>query len=227
MDLRPISSYAHELRPGLGPDAFAPARSRLAWLPAHVAIIALSTTAIAARWVPLPVAPLLSVVIGLAFAGLTFLGHETLHGAVVRGRRLRHVAGWLAFLPFVLSPRLWIAWHNRVHHGHANRPGVDPDANPTLAEYQGSRRIRFVTDHFALGRRSWTGALGLLVGFSVQSAHVLTLARRSKYLSPGQHRLAMGETALGVGCGRRSPCSSAPARSCSYSRCRSWWPTRS
>ena len=39
-----------------------------------------------------------------SLAGVTFLGHETLHGGVVRGKRSRRSAssGWFGFLPFVV-----------------------------------------------------------------------------------------------------------------------------
>lgn len=198
MLLRPVSYYAHELKTALGPEPFQPAHSRLSWLPAHVAVIALAATAICSRWVPWLVVPALSLVIGLSFAGVTFLAHETLHGGVIRNWRWRNIVGWLGLLPFVLSPRLWNAWHNRIHHGNANRAGVDPDANPTIDEYRSSKRIRIVTDYFALGRRSWTGVLGLFVGFSVQSAHMLVVARKRGYLSPREHWFAIVETALGV-----------------------------
>jgi fatty acid desaturase len=171
----------------------------LLWLPIHLALIATLTVAIAAAWVPLWVAPLASLLIGMSFAGLTFLAHETLHGCVVRNKRIRHLVGWVTFLPFAISPRLWVAWHNRVHHGHANEPGIDPDANPTLPEYRASRRIRWITDNFALGRRNPIGVIGLLVGFTGQSAAVLTGARRHGYLTRQQHRSALLETALGVG----------------------------
>src|SRR5260221_3774436 len=102
--------------------------------------------------IPWFVLPLLSFVIGVAFSGLTFVGHELLHGAIVRGRALRHVAGWVTFLPHMISPRTWVAWHNRIHHAHANQALVDPDANPTLAQYAASHRVRVITDHFAPGR---------------------------------------------------------------------------
>lgn len=197
MQLRPISAYARELKSVLPSDAFAPATTRLVWLPIHLAVIALATVAIALGWVPLYVAAVLSLVIGMSFAGLTFLAHETMHGSVVRQRNLRHAVGWLCFLPFVISPRLWVAWHNRVHHGHANEPGIDPDANPTLAEYRASRKVRTVTDHFALGRKNPTGVIGLLVGFTGQSAAVLAFAGRA-YLTRRDYRSAVLETALGV-----------------------------
>jgi len=194
----PVPSYVRELKPALGPEVFRPVRARLAWLPAHLAIIIAAAFAIASPQVPWPVAVLLSLVIGYCFGGLTFLGHEILHGAIVRGRRLRYAAGFVSYLPFVMSPRVWIAWHNRVHHGNTNEPGVDPDANPTLAEHQRSLRVRIITDHFALGRRSWTGPIGLLIGFSVQTAKVLVASRVWGYLTPREHRLAIAETAAGI-----------------------------
>jgi fatty acid desaturase len=198
MELHPISYYAHELKRDLSPSAFAPARSRLAWLPIHLAIIALAVTAIAAGWGGWPIALLLVPVIGHSFAGLAFLGHETLHGAVVRKPWLRYVVGWIGFLPFMISPRFWVAWHNKVHHGHTGQTGVDPDAYPTLAEYRESRLIRVVTDHLSLGRGRWAGVLSLLVGFSVQSGQVLVQARTLAKMSRREHWLGIGESALGV-----------------------------
>lgn len=202
MLLYKISHYAGALKSVLPPEVFAPARSRLVWLPVHLTTILLGTTGIAYATAKGGafgfVAPLLSLAIGSAFAGMTFLAHEVLHGAVVRNLRLRHVVGWLLLLPFVISPRLWVAWHNRVHHGNANRAGVDPDANPTLAEYRSSARVRLITDHFTLGRRSVTGAIGLLVGFSGQSAHMLLSARSRGFLTSREHRLAIAETGLGA-----------------------------
>lgn len=197
MLLRAISSYARELKPLLPKKAFEPARSRLLWLPAHLAVITLGTVALALGWVPWLCAGLVSLAIGVSFAGLTFLAHETLHGAVVRGRRLRRIVGTLGFLPFMVSPRLWLAWHNRVHHGHANQPGVDPDAYPTLAEYENSWAVRVFTDHLGPGRQRPAGLLSLVVGFSVQSAHILL--ERKRYLPLREQRLALLESALAAG----------------------------
>src|SRR5688572_33351940 len=104
------ASYAREIKPLLPSGAFSPARSRLLWLPVHLAVIALSMYGIAARWAGWAIVPLLSLCIGMSFAGITFLAHEAMHGAVVRGRRLRRVVSWIGFSPFVLSPRLWNAW---------------------------------------------------------------------------------------------------------------------
>jgi fatty acid desaturase len=190
-------SCASEIRPLLSADVFKPARSRLWWLPVHVACIALCVSAIAQDWVGFGWQLLLTLPIGASFAGLTFLAHETLHGAIVRGKRLRSVVGFLGFLPFVVSPRLWVAWHNRVHHGNTNKPGVDPDAYPTLKEYENSRLVRWVTEYGAPGLSRLRGALALLFGFSVQSAHMLLDARRSRMLSRSEHSYALLETGLG------------------------------
>jgi fatty acid desaturase len=198
MDLRPSSAYVHELKPLLDAEVFTPARSRLLWLPAHVTLIAIAIVAIASGWVPWPLVPLVTVALGVSFAGITFLAHETLHGGVVRGKQARRVVGWLGFLPFVVSPRLWLRWHNREHHGHTNQRLVDPDMYPSLPEYQGSRLIRVITDRFALGARRWTGVLSLLVGFTGQSSQMLIYARRRLGMPARDHRVALAETGLGI-----------------------------
>jgi fatty acid desaturase len=194
MPLRTTSTYANEIRPLLPTGTFAPARSRLLWLPAHFLVIAASTAAIAFRWVPWPVALFLSLLIGASFGGLTFVGHEALHGALVRNKALRRLVGWLSFMPFAISPRLWEAWHNRVHHGNTNRPGVDPDTYPTLREYRQSRTLQRVTDWFSPGRSRLAGVFSLLIGFSVQSSHMLITARNSGMLSRAEQRRALVES---------------------------------
>jgi len=195
---RRISAYASELKPLLSAKAFLPARSRLLWLPVHLGVITAATLAMV-FWTPgVPISLVLSAVIGVSFAGLVFLGHEVLHGAVVRGLRGRYLVGCVTFLPFVISPRLWVAWHNRVHHGNANRSGVDPDAYPTLGEYHSSSSVRTATDWFSIGRGRLRGLTSLLVGFSIQSLHMLFVARKRGYLLASQHRLALLETGLGI-----------------------------
>lgn len=198
ISLRPTSAYASELKPDLPDQAFEPARSRLLWLPVHLTTVAVGILVIARHVVPGWSLPLVSLVLGYAFAGLAFLAHETLHGAIVRTKRLRYAVGWLAFVPFVLSPRLWIAWHNRMHHGHANHPGIDPDAYPTLDEHRRSLLVRLSTDCFGIGRGRLRGLTSLFIGFHVQSLHVLVSAGRKRYLPRRELVLAYLETAAGV-----------------------------
>lgn len=191
------AQYVRAMKADLPASAFGHATSRLAFIPAHVAVITLAIVAIARGWVPWFVVPLLSLVIGASFAGLTFVGHELLHGAIVGGKRRQNLLGWLTFLPFTLSPRLWKAWHNRVHHATTNLAD-DPDGYPTLEEYQASRATRFSVDAFALGGGRLRGVLSLMMGFTVQSTHQLVAARSLGFLDDRERRLAIAETAAGA-----------------------------
>lgn len=198
MKLRTVAAYARELRPMLPAESFAPARSRVLWLPVHAAVIAACAWALATGRVPAPLWPIVSLVIGCCLAGITFLGHETLHGGVVRGRTAIRIVGWFGFLPFTVSPQLWMAWHNRVHHNHCGEEGVDPDMYPTLEEYKTQRKARIMADYFGIGRRRLMSLLSLLFGFTGQSTQMLFNARKRGMLSPRLHRRAILETLLGV-----------------------------
>jgi fatty acid desaturase len=186
------------VRPLLPASAFEPARSRALWVPLHYAIIAALTWALATGRVPWPAWPIVSLLIGCSMGGVTFVGHETLHGGVVRGRMLIRVIGWLCFLPFVVSPQLWMAWHNRVHHNHCGKPGIDPDMYPTIHEYRSERRARLMADYFAVGRKRIAGALSILFGFTGQSLHILLIANKTGLVPRHLHRRAIIETLAGV-----------------------------
>lgn len=197
MELRTVAAYARELRPTLPPSTFAPATSRVLWLPVNATLIAACAWALAAGHVPAPLWPVVSLIIGVLLAGITFLGHETLHGGVVRGRVAIRIVGWFGFLPFTVSPQLWMAWHNRVHHNHCGKAGVDPDMYPTLHEYKTQRAARIMADYFGVGRRRLMGFLSLLVGYTGQSTQMLFTARKQGFLTARLHRRAIFESALG------------------------------
>jgi fatty acid desaturase len=198
MSLESIADYARKLRPHLPQAVFEPAPARLGWLALHVTIVGLGIWALAAGGLPWPVAALLSLPIGAAFAGMAFVAHEVLHGAVVRRRWLRRLAGWVGFMPFLISPRHWVGWHNRLHHGHTTIPGVDPDSYPTFAQYRARRTTR-VADRVSLGGRRVAGLLSLVIGLTVQSMEVLfSSGPRAGYLPRRQHLLALLETAAAI-----------------------------
>jgi fatty acid desaturase len=200
MELHPVSFYVHDLKPRLPATMFEPTPRRLTWLPIHLAIVVLGTYVIAAHRVPWPLVPLVSLVIGGSFAGMMFVGHETLHGGIVRGRWnwLRPIVGWICFAPFAVSQKLWVVWHNRVHHATTNRLDVDPDMYPSLERYLGSKRTRWATDNFALAGRRKRGVLSLLVGFLVQSKDMLVGGRSRLGMTKREYRQALLETALAV-----------------------------
>jgi len=194
----PISFYAKQVRSSLPADIFAPVRNRLLWLAFHVAVATLGIYAIWRGWGGWGLAPVWSLLIGHAFAGFAFVGHETLHGAVVRNRLLRHAIGWLCFMPVALSPRLWVVWHNKVHHGHTMDEKIDPDAFPTLAAWKSSAGIRAV-DHLSVGSGRWAGIFMLIFGFSGQSAQMLlSWAPKSGQMSKRAWRLALAESLVAV-----------------------------
>lgn len=205
MNPQPSRAYTRALAIQLPPSVHQRAVSRVWWLPVHVVCIAVAIAALASGWLPLGLAWVASLLIGFAFAGLTFLAHETLHGAIVRGKRAQRLLGGLAFLPFAISPRLWIAWHNRVHHGRTQQWGADPDAFPTLEAYMSSPRIRFMIERVGANRGAPGGILALLLGFTIQSTHVLWQGASNHVLPQRERFLARLETAcawsfwLGIG----------------------------
>jgi fatty acid desaturase len=198
MQLQTVAAYAREIRPVLPPGSFAPARSRVLWLPVNATIIAALAWSMATGRLPWFLWPVASLVIGFAMSGVTFLAHETLHGGVVRGRTAIRIVGWFGFLPFLLAPQLWVAWHNRVHHNHTGEPGVDPDMYPTLEEYRTQPGARIMADYFGIGRRRIMSFASILFGFTGQSMQMLFTARRRGFLTPKLHRRAIIETLLGV-----------------------------
>ncbi|HEY3354203.1 MAG TPA: fatty acid desaturase [Polyangia bacterium] len=191
-----IYTYASALKAALPAEAFRPHPWRLAWIPLHLALIAAAIVVIAHGWGGIAVAGVLSLVIGQSFAGLAFVGHETLHGSVVTGRRRRHLVGWLTLLPFFISPRLWTVWHNQVHHGHTKHPELDPDCYPSLATYQRSRVAR-VVDRYSLGHGHPAGFLSLILGMTGQSLQCLfKVGGDRRYMTRREHGRALAETGL-------------------------------
>ena len=199
MEIRPLSYYAKEVRRELSDEVFTAAPSRLLWLPLHVAVIVAGMWLIATDAGGWWLDALLTIPIGFAFAGMAFVAHETLHGATVRHPLLRQILGGIAFSPFYISQRHWVAWHNRMHHGHTMQAGVDPDAYPTIEHYHRNLKSR-VADHVSFGGNRVQGVVTLLMGLVGQSIGVLfSSGPNARYLSPPQYRLALLETALGLG----------------------------
>ena len=60
------------------------------------------------------------------FCFTRILGHEILHGTVVRKAWLRDFLGAIAFMPLSTGPKLWRKWHNATHHVHTQHEENDP-----------------------------------------------------------------------------------------------------
>jgi fatty acid desaturase len=193
MHLQPISTYARVLKSELDPELFKPNPKRAVWLPVHLLIIGASVALILSGVGGWPLALLLSVIIGHSYGCLGFLAHEAMHGSVVKSRLGKYLLGTIGFLPMSVSPRLWRAWHNTVHHGNTMIPGKDPDAFPELHQYEEDYKLR-VADAFSPGRGRILQWVAFFLGFTIQSTEVLILAGRKGHMKKKEHRLAIAET---------------------------------
>ena len=119
--------YAAKISPHLPEEAFKPVPSRLLGGVAYLIIIISSIVSISLFELNIWINLLLSIVVGLSFAGIGFLGHEVLHGTVVRHAKLRNFIGAICFFPFTTGPLLWRKWHNSTHHVHTQHTEKDPD----------------------------------------------------------------------------------------------------
>ena len=72
MEQRLTSAYARDIRPHLSREHFAPARTRLLWIPVHLSVLVCGALALSVVQLPWFLKPLLSLVMGCSFAGLTF-----------------------------------------------------------------------------------------------------------------------------------------------------------
>jgi omega-6 fatty acid desaturase (delta-12 desaturase) len=100
---------------------------------------------------PLLLVPLW-LVAGLIVSGLFVLGHDAAHDALFDSRRLNAIVGRIAMLPSLHATAVWIFGHNRVHHGHTLRQGMDFVWHPlTVAEYESLGRLARLRHRFEWG----------------------------------------------------------------------------
>ncbi len=116
----------------------------------------------------------ISIIIGCSFAGLGFLGHEILHGTVVRKSWLRDFLGAIAFWPLSTGPQLWRKWHNLNHHVHTQHDENDPDAWPTLERISKLKVFRWIYN-LPLSIRAFFAFASLAVQFTAHSLKMFTV----------------------------------------------------
>ena len=189
-----VQRYAREVRRYLPSEIFEPARSRLVWLPVHLAVIAGAAAIVVLRVPPWYVALLCALVAGHSWGCLGFLAHEAMHHAVIRNRAIEKLVGYAGFGIYGLSPTLWVAWHNQAHHGNTGKPVADPDGFATLRFWEKSRIVRAL-ETFAPGSRRVQSALFLFVWFSVHSLLVLFFhSERNGYYARVSRRTVYAES---------------------------------
>ncbi|MBU9720096.1 MULTISPECIES: fatty acid desaturase family protein [Bacillaceae] len=167
-DLHTFGWYASRISKHLPKNAFKPVPTRLLGGLAYLIVTITSILAISLFQLPLMINLILSFILGLCFAGLGFLGHEILHGAVVKKPWLRNLLGGIAFWPLCTGPQLWRKWHNMNHHVHTQNDEKDPDSWPTLEKIS---KMKFVNWVYRLPFivRSTAAFLSLTIQFSLHS----------------------------------------------------------
>lgn len=139
-----MREYTRVLKERLPRRCFEPVPKQLIWLIPHGAIISGGIAAIALLHLHWLANVGIALLIGSSFACLALLGHNVLHGSVVRTAWLRNLVGAICFVPFNLGPRLWRRWHNVEHHGHTQDGEQDPDAMGTLDDYLNRPAVRLL-----------------------------------------------------------------------------------
>ncbi|MDQ0337444.1 fatty acid desaturase [Caldalkalibacillus uzonensis] len=134
-ELRSFGWYAARISPHLPREAFQPVPGRLWGGAVYLTIIMSSILLITIVDLHWWINVLLAFVLGFSFAGIGFLGHEILHGSVVRTPWLRNVLGAIALWPLCTGPKLWRKWHNIEHHVHTQHEETDPDAWASLEQF--------------------------------------------------------------------------------------------
>jgi omega-6 fatty acid desaturase (delta-12 desaturase) len=151
--LRAIPARCHERSTAKGLAYVA--RALVVYLGA-LALLALTDT----WWLVLP----LWILAGFAVAGLFVLGHDAAHGALFDSKRLNRNLGRVLMLPSLHVFEAWVLGHNRIHHGHTLRQGMDFVWHPvTVDEYRALPRWKRLRHRVEW---SWLGS-GLYYGREV------------------------------------------------------------
>ncbi|WP_100397909.1 fatty acid desaturase family protein [Bacillus sp. FJAT-44742] len=160
--------YAARVTPHLPKKAFKPVPMRLFGGLAYLLISIAGIMTISLYDLNLWIYLMISGVLGASFAAMGFLGHEILHGTVVRNKMLSSLLGAIAFWPLTTGPRLWKKWHNIEHHRHTQDEHKDPDAWFTVEAYNKSKLIRLIY-RLPFVVRAFSSMLSLAVTFTAHS----------------------------------------------------------
>jgi fatty acid desaturase len=173
-ELKTFGWYAARVSPSLPKEAFQPVPTRLLGGLAYLSIVVASLLLIAMYDLSPFLLVALAFILGCSYAAMGFLGHEILHGTVVRTPWLRNLLGAVFFWPLCTGPRLWRKWHNMEHHIHTQDETRDPDAWPSVDKATKNLIVRWVYK-LPLQVRSFFGFLFLTIQFSLHSLNMFKL----------------------------------------------------
>lgn len=124
------------------PEAYQnPAWKGLAFAARDIALYALVVTGLILTDNPFAVAALW-ILAALVVSAMFVIGHDAAHGALFSSKRLNSIVGHFLMLPSWHMYESWVLGHNRIHHMHTVREGMDFVWHPTTPE-QFARRSRW------------------------------------------------------------------------------------
>ncbi|WP_073021067.1 fatty acid desaturase family protein [Clostridium intestinale] len=170
-DLHNMSWYAKQIHPKLDKDIFKPAPTRLIGGLIYLIVVAIGMSVVVLFDINTIGKLAIALILGFSFGSMGFLGHEILHGTVVRNKWLRNFLGGIAFLPLSVGPRLWVKWHNLNHHAHTQDDEKDPDAWMSLESFNKRGFIKLVYK-LPLWFRSLFSFTALSISFTLHSVRM-------------------------------------------------------
>jgi len=114
-----IVQLRKELRLRLPPRAYAPARVKLAYIGAFLALL-VALYSVAGAIDSLPLTLFAALVIAHTHLTLGILGHELGHRTIVRSRKLAYWVSVVLWAADAMHATVWDVSHNIVHHRHTN-----------------------------------------------------------------------------------------------------------
>lgn len=165
--------------------AFEPAPERIVWAALHLLLIGgLTHLSIASPSIAVRAAA--GVAIGHSLGILAFVGHEILHGSVVRKRWLIRLLGGLCFAHCGLLPGVWRRWHNSMHH-RFTQTEKDPDCYGAIrGRYKYIPLVRKL-ELISPGSGTPYSFLYLFIAFTLQTITVVSM--RDAVLTKRRERL--------------------------------------
>lgn len=172
----PFSEIKNRVRARLPKSAFEPQPLRLLWVPFWIFVALLAVSVILftpAHW---SIKLLMALIMGNAWAILSFLAHEATHGCMGFSDKVRRIVGNIAGFPLIMPAELWYSAHIRRHHAYTNRDLKDVDTLGLISRYEGFSGAQKIIDKFP-GAGRWRSLLYYAYGFTYQN---LQTARKTK-----------------------------------------------
>lgn len=167
-ELHNIKWYANNIMPQLPKKVFKPVPSRLFGGLTYTIVIVLGIMTISILELNTLINFIISLILGFSFSSMGFLGHEILHGTVVKRSWLRNLLGGIAFFPLGIGSMLWTKWHNMNHHANTQHKDNDPDAWMSLEQYNKRTFVQHIYK-LPLWFRSLFSFTSLTVSFTLHS----------------------------------------------------------